>query len=124
MKLIMRKANDCIFCRIVEKTVLSKIYYEDDDIMAFQDIEPRAPIHCLIIPKVHIKSMKDIRPEHFDAMGKIFYVANKLADQFGISESGFRLINNCGADAHQSVFHLHVHLIGGKDLGSKVVKRD
>lgn len=124
MKLFMRKANDCVFCKIVEKTSPAKIYYEDEDIVAFQDIDPRAPVHVLIIPKVHIKSVANIKPENYNAMAKISYVAQKLAQHFGIEETGYRLINNCGRDAHQSVFHLHFHMIGGKDLGPKVVNKD
>jgi len=124
MKLFMRKANDCVFCKIVEKTSPAKIYYEDEDIVAFQDIDPRAPVHVLIIPKVHIKSVANIKPENYNAMAKISYVAQKLAQDFGIEETGYRLINNCGRDAHQSVFHLHFHMIGGKDLGPKVVNKD
>lgn len=122
MKLFMRKANDCIFCRIVEKTAPAKIHYEDEHVLAFNDRFPAAPIHVLIIPKTHIKSVAEIKPEHYEAMAKINYVAQEVAKKLNIDQTGYRLINNCGRDANQSVFHLHYHLIGGRNLGSKIVK--
>ncbi|NLA06121.1 MAG: histidine triad nucleotide-binding protein [Firmicutes bacterium] len=108
--------TDCLFCKIANKELPSEIVYEDDDVLAFRDINPQAPVHVLIIPKRHIASLSDLTEDDKDAMGHLMFVASKLADDLGIGE-GFRVVVNCGKDAGQSVFHIHMHLLGGRSLG-------
>lgn len=107
--------KDCIFCRIANGQLPAEVVYEDDAVMAFKDIKPAAPVHILIISKKHISTLADAREEDKELLGHILLVVNKLAEQFGL-EKGFRLINNCGADGGQVVFHLHFHLLGGRKL--------
>lgn len=111
----------CIFCKIANKEIPSTIVYEDDKVIAFNDINPVAPVHVLIVPKVHIESVRDIDSQNADVLIDIHLAANKVADKLGISEKGYRLINNCGADAGQTVKHIHYHLIGGISLGPKIL---
>jgi histidine triad (HIT) family protein len=108
---------ECIFCKIVEGSVPSKKVWENDKVVAFQDIQPQAPVHILIIPKKHVASMNDVTQEDADWLADIHLAAREIAEQFGVNESGYRLINNCGPDAGQVVFHLHFHLLGGEKLG-------
>ena len=108
--------SDCLFCKIVKKELPSEIVYEDDEVLAFRDVKPQAPVHVLIIPKRHIASLADLTEEDGDAMGRVMLVASKLARDLEISE-GYRVVANCGKDAGQSVFHIHVHLLGGRSLG-------
>jgi len=112
--------SDCIFCKIANKEIPSEILYEDDQILAFKDINPIAPVHLLVIPKKHIISVNDIVDEDTEVIGNIFIVIKKLAQQQGIAESGYRVITNIGRDGGQEVKHLHFHLIGGKELGKKI----
>ena len=112
--------NDCIFCRIIKKEIPSSIVYEDDDILAFRDINPAAPVHILVIPKKHISSLIDLSKEDELLVGKIYTVINKIAKREGINEKGFRVIVNCGEDGGQEVKHLHFHVLGGKKLGTKI----
>jgi len=111
---------DCIFCKIVNKEIPSAILYEDDQILAFKDINPVAPVHVLVIPKKHIISVNDIIDEDAEVIGNIFIVIKKLAQQQGVAESGYRVVTNIGHDGGQEVKHLHFHLIGGKELGKKI----
>lgn len=108
--------TDCLFCKIIKRELPSEIVYEDDDVLAFRDIKPQAPVHVLIIPKRHIASLDDLTKEDENAMGRAMLVASKLARDLGISE-GYRVVTNCGKDAGQSVFHIHMHLLGGRSLG-------
>jgi histidine triad (HIT) family protein len=108
--------TDCLFCRIIRKELPSDIVYEDDDVLAFRDIKPEAPVHVLIIPKRHIASLANLTDEDTDVMGHAMFVASRLARDLGISE-GYRVVTNCGKDAGQSVFHIHMHLLGGRSLG-------
>ena len=108
--------EDCVFCRIVDGQIPADVIYEDDTVMAFKDIKPAAPLHLLVIPKKHIPSLADVQNEDKDLLGHILLVAKKLAGDHGLEERGFRLINNCGADGGQVVFHLHFHLLGGRKL--------
>ena len=108
--------TDCLFCRIIKKELPSEIVYEDDTVLAFRDIKPAAPVHILIIPKRHISSLTDMTEEDEGAMGHVMFVASKLARDMGVSE-GSRVVVNCGKDAGQSVFHIHMHLLGGRSLG-------
>ena len=111
---------DCLFCKIVNKEIPSKIIYEDEEILAFHDINPLTPIHILVIPKKHIKSVIEIREEDEKLIGKIYTVINKIGRELGINEKGFRVITNCGEDGGQEVKHLHFHLLAGKKLGTKI----
>ncbi len=107
---------DCIFCKIINGEIPSNKVYEDDTVFAFRDIEPQAPTHILIIPKQHIKSAAEIDESNSAVVAHIFEVAAKIAEQEGLSD-GFRIVNNCGDIAGQSVKHLHFHLMGGREFG-------
>jgi histidine triad (HIT) family protein len=108
--------NDCLFCSIIEGRAKAGVVYRDDAVVAFKDIRPRAPLHILIIPHKHIASVLDIEPDDDALIGQIFRVAARLAREHGIAESGFRVVVNAGPDAGQSVFHLHYHLLGGRQM--------
>ena len=112
--------NDCIFCKIINKEIPSNIVYEDNEILAFRDINPVAPVHILVIPKKHISSLVDLKENDEILVGKIYTVINKIAKQEDIDEKGFRVIVNCGEDGGQEVKHLHFHILGGKKLGTKI----
>lgn len=112
--------SDCLFCKIIKKEIPSTIVYEDEEILAFRDIHPLAPVHVLVIPKKHIESLIHLRSEDEAIVGRIYSVINKIAKQEGIDQKGFRVIVNCGEDGGQEVKHLHFHLIGGKKLGVKL----
>ncbi|ADL07676.1 histidine triad nucleotide-binding protein [Thermosediminibacter oceani] len=105
---------DCIFCKIVRKEVPAAVVYEDNDILAFKDINPQAPIHLLIIPKQHLTSIMDIDDSNGDIVKKILLVAKNLARKNNIDNKGFRLVVNTGNDGGQTVHHLHFHLLGGR----------
>ncbi len=117
----MKNMSDCIFCKIKNGEIPSKKVYETDKVYAFHDISPQAPVHVIIIPKEHIASHNELSSENVDVLQDIHLAANEIAKQMGIAESGYRLINNCGADAGQTVFHLHFHLVGGRSLGAKIL---
>jgi len=107
--------NDCLFCRILRGEIPSKKVYEDDRVYAFEDINPQAPTHVLVIPKKHIRGLKEAQPEDAALVGHCHLVAADIARQQGVEE-GYRTVLNVGPRAGQSVFHLHVHLIGGRNL--------
>ena len=109
-------SDSCIFCRIVSNEAKATIVYRDEQVTAFRDKHPVAPTHILIVPNKHIDSVGTLEPEDEQIIGHIFTVARKLADEEGISNGGFRMITNTGANGGQSVFHLHVHLIGGQRM--------
>ena len=113
--------SDCIFCKIANKEIPTDFVYEDEKIVAFKDINPQAPIHILVIPKKHIESIVDLKDEDEMLVGKMFKVVRKIAKEYNIEESGFRLIVNCKEDAGQEVPHLHFHILAGKKLGTKIV---
>lgn len=113
--------KDCIFCKIINKEIPSQVVYENDKVIAFKDINPVAPVHVLIVPRTHVASMKDINKDNAGILVDIHLAANEVAKITGIYNKGYRLINNCGADAGQTVMHLHYHLIGGTSLGPKIV---
>ena len=106
----------CVFCRIVRGEAPARIVYQDEDVTAFHDLRPRAPTHILIVPNRHITGVGAAEPEDSALLGKLFIVARQLAEQEGIV-NGYRLVVNNGPRAGQSVFHLHVHLLGGRPLG-------
>ena len=113
--------NDCLFCKIIKGDIPSDKVYEDEEILAFKDINPAAPIHILVIPKKHISSLIDIEPEDEMLIRKIYSVINKIAEQQGVKEKGYRVIVNCGEDGGQEVMHLHFHLLAGRKLGEKII---
>ena len=108
--------NDCLFCRISAKKIPADIIYEDSEAVAFNDINPQAPVHVLIVPKKHISTSLDITDEDNVLIGHLFRLAAKIAKEKGISERGFRLVMNTNADAGQTVFHIHLHLLGGRQM--------
>ncbi|MBF7096861.1 histidine triad nucleotide-binding protein [Alkalibacter mobilis] len=107
--------EDCLFCKIARKEIPAEIVYEDDNIIAIKDIDPQAPIHVLIIPKEHYESILTVSAGN-NIISEIHIIANRLAVKFGIVDSGFRLVNNCGENGGQTVDHLHYHLLGGRSL--------
>ena len=106
----------CLFCKIVEKKIPSKTVYEDESVVAFEDANPQAPIHVLLIPRKHISTSLDIGDDDNDLIGKLFQAANKIAQDRGVADRGFRLVMNCNREAGQTVFHLHLHLLAGRAL--------
>ncbi|MCR4396640.1 MAG: histidine triad nucleotide-binding protein [Candidatus Saccharicenans sp.] len=109
--------SDCIFCKIIRKEIPAAIVYEDDEILAFDDIRPQAPVHTLIIPKAHLPGLKEAEKEQAGLLGRILLQAGEIARLKGIDRSGFRVVVNSGPDSGQEVFHLHFHLLGGRRLG-------
>lgn len=108
--------RDCIFCRILEKKIPSKIVFEDEFVFAFEDANPQAPVHILLIPKKHIATLLDIADEDVALLGHMVTVANKIARDKGIAESGFRIVTNCNPDGGQVIYHIHHHILGGRQL--------
>lgn len=107
---------DCLFCKIVAGQIPAKIVYQDQHIIAFDDLYPKAPCHKLIIPRKHFSTLNDMTEEDKNLFGHMMYIAKELAKAFEIAESGYRVIMNCNADGGQEVFHVHLHLLGGKAL--------
>lgn len=107
---------NCIFCRIVRKEIPSRIIYEDDMVLAFEDIAPQSPIHILVIPKKHYSTVLDISEEDKELIGHIFMVINKIAKQKGFDEKGFRVVMNCNSQGGQTVFHVHFHILAGRQM--------
>jgi histidine triad (HIT) family protein len=108
--------RDCLFCRIIRGEIPSKKVYEDEDVFAFEDIQPQAPTHVLVVPKKHFAGLKEAGGEHAELIGRCHLAAAQIARQRNI-EQGYRTVLNVGPDAGQSVFHLHVHVLGGRSLG-------
>ena len=113
--------DDCLFCKIVKGEIPSEKVYEDEEILAFKDINPATPIHILVIPKKHIDSLAQIENQDEALLGKMHTVINKIAKEQGVLEKGYRLIVNCGKDSGQEVMHLHFHLLAGQKFGDKIV---
>lgn len=111
--------SDCLFCKIIAGEIPSEKVYEDDEILAFKDISPMAPVHILIIPKNHIGGVDEVNEENSAVISKIFVVAAKLAEEFHL-DNGFRVVSNVGDDGGQTVRHLHFHLLGGKKLNTNL----
>jgi len=106
-----------IFSKIIKREIPAEIVYETGNVLAFRDIKPQAPVHILIIPKIEIPKVSDIKgKEHAALLGEMFDAANKLAKDFGIDKNGFRLVFNCGNDGGQEVYHIHMHLLGGRHM--------
>jgi histidine triad (HIT) family protein len=109
--------SDCLFCKIVQKQIPADIVHETDHVVAFRDIHPAAPTHVLVIPKKHIIGMHEVTRGEIAEIGELFVAARDVAEKLGLHSSGYRLVANSGKDAGQSVFHLHVHVLGGKRMG-------
>jgi histidine triad (HIT) family protein len=107
----------CLFCEIVAGRIPARVVYQDEQVMAFHDVSPQAPSHTLLIPKKHVTSLLELKPEDDALVGSLVRKARDLAQMAGIAESGFRLVFNCGEDAGYSVYHIHLHLVGGRKLG-------
>ncbi|MGB1110413.1 MAG: histidine triad nucleotide-binding protein [Gammaproteobacteria bacterium] len=107
---------DCLFCKIVAGDIPCDKLYEDDDVLAFNDINPQAPVHFLVIPKCHIASLEDLTEDDAELIGKVQLVAQKIARERGVAENGYRTVYNCGADGLQSVGHLHLHVLAGRRM--------
>lgn len=112
--------EDCLFCKIAAGEIPSKKAYEDDEVLAFYDIAPQTPVHVLVIPKKHVSDVYAAQGESDAFLAGLLRKAAKVAGELGLAESGFRLVTNCGADAQQSVPHLHVHILGGRPLEGKM----
>lgn len=107
--------ENCIFCKIGQKQIPATVVYEDDQLLAFKDLNPVAPVHVLIIPKVHLNSLNDVTPEQIPLVGHLLNTVKTIAETCGIQD-GYRLVSNCGADGGQTVEHLHFHLVGGRPM--------
>lgn len=108
--------EDCIFCKIVAGQIPAEIVFEDDAVMAFRDLNPQAPTHLLVIPKRHIASLNDLTADDQPLMGRLFTAAQEIAVQEGFADAGYRTVVNCNADGGQTVFHVHLHLLGGRAM--------
>lgn len=111
------KKEECIFCKVVKGEVPSQKVYEDDNIFAFNDISPQAPVHVLVIPKKHIDKFSSLKNDDKELAGQMLLVAKKIAEDKKISETGYRIVGNCQKNAGQLVFHIHLHLLGGRKFG-------
>jgi len=108
--------KDCLFCKMVAGEIKPQMVHEDADLIAFRDIAPQAPVHVLIVPRKHIATLNEAKPGDAELLGKLMLAAQKIAGQLGIAASGYRVVMNTNADAGQTVFHIHLHLLGGKRL--------
>lgn len=108
--------SDCIFCKIAEKKIPSKIVHEDDKVMAFNDVNPQAPTHVLVIPRKHVASIAELNEADAGLLGHLMLIGSKIAGQKGIAEGGYRLVVNTGKHGGQTVFHLHLHVLGGRPM--------
>lgn len=109
--------RDCLFCRIVEGEIPADVVMRTEDLVAFRDINPQAPTHILIIPRTHVATVSELDGPEAEIMGKLFLAAKELAREEGIEEGGYRMVVNAGPDAGQTVFHIHLHLLGGRRMG-------
>jgi len=108
--------TDCLFCKMVSGAIAPDVVFEDDTVLAFRDINPQAPTHVLVVPKQHIATLNDVCAEDAVLIGKLYLAAKQIAQQAGIAERGYRTVMNCNAEAGQSVFHIHLHLLGGRPM--------
>jgi histidine triad (HIT) family protein len=108
--------SSCLFCRIIAGEIPSKKVYEDSDLIAFEDINPQAPMHVLVVPREHLPTLNDMLTEHDALVGRMVRRASMIAAERGFSSGGFRTVINCNADAGQTVFHLHLHVLGGRRM--------
>ena len=113
---LLGESMDCLFCKIIDKSIESKIVYEDEHVIAFHDINPKAPIHILIIPKKHIATVNEVEINDTSLMGHIIHTAKEIAQTEGINDEGYRLIFNVNPAGGQEVYHIHLHLLGGRQM--------
>lgn len=109
--------SGCLFCKIINGEISSKKVYEDDKVYAFEDVNPQAPIHFLVVPKEHISSALELNDSNKDVVGHVFTVVSEIAAKMGFDKNGFRIVNNCGKDGGQTVGHLHFHVLAGRNIG-------
>lgn len=108
--------SDCLFCKINNGDISAEILFQDDDVTVFKDVSPQAPVHFLVIPKKHITTINDLQSDDAALIGKMMLAAKNMAADLGIAESGFRTTMNCNSDGGQSVYHIHLHVLGGRQL--------
>lgn len=108
--------TDCLFCKIRDGEIPADIVYEDDDVLAFRDVNPQAPAHVLVIPRKHVATVNELQSEDARLMGRLMLAAQQIAADEGIAEDGYRLVINCNAGAGQTVFHIHLHILGGRNM--------
>ena len=108
--------SECLFCKMVSGEIAPDKVYEDDDVLAFRDISPQAPLHVLIIPKEHIATLNDIEERHAAVLGKMYLVVKQIAKQEGVAEDGYRTVMNCNRDGGQAVYHIHLHMLAGRGM--------
>lgn len=113
--------DNCIFCKIAKKEIPSSIVYENDYIIAFNDINPVAKVHILVVPKTHISNLNEVNEENSFLIGEVFKGISHITEKLNINQSGYRVISNCGKDGGQTVFHIHFHIIGGQSLGTGLI---
>jgi histidine triad (HIT) family protein len=108
--------SDCLFCKMVAGEIQPDVVFEDEDVLAFRDVNPQAPLHVLVIPKTHIATTNDLTPESVDVVGKMVLAAKRIAADEGVAEPGYRMVMNCNPGAGQSVYHIHLHVLGGRPM--------
>ena len=108
--------SDCLFCKMVAGDIQPDVVLENDDVLAFRDVNPQAPLHVLVIPRVHIATTNDLTVENVDIVGKLYLAAKQIAADEGVAEPGYRMVMNCNPGAGQSVYHIHLHLLGGRAM--------
>jgi len=108
--------SECLFCKMVSGEIDPDKVYEDDDVLAFRDISPQAPLHILVIPKEHITTLNDIEERHAAVLGKMYLAVKQIAEQEGVADGGYRTLINCNRDGGQSVFHIHLHMLAGRSM--------
>ncbi len=109
--------SDCIFCKIIDGDIPAEKVFENEHVIAFKDLNPQAPLHVLVIPKKHISTINDLQPEDAGVVGQMYLAAKQVAADAGLSQRGFRTVMNCNEEAGQTVFHIHLHVLGGKFMG-------
>ncbi len=108
--------SDCLFCKMVSGEIRPDVVYEDEHVLAFRDINPQGPVHVLIIPKEHISTLNELEEQHAELMGRLFLAAKKVAEMENLAENGYRTVINCNRHGGQEVYHIHLHLIGGRQM--------
>lgn len=108
--------TDCLFCKIAAGDIPANVVYQDDDLVAFRDIDPKAPTHVLVIPRRHIATLNDLTPADAELIGRMYLAAQRIAREEGIADDGYRTLFNCNHDGGQAVYHLHLHLLGGRQM--------
>ncbi len=108
--------SDCLFCKICAGEIPASVVYEDENVLAFEDVNPQAPTHVLVIPRRHISTVNDLQAGDAELVGQLYLAAQKIADRAGVAEDGYRLVMNCNEKAGQTVFHIHLHLLAGRNM--------